>query len=123
MAEHSLSGCRVLVVEDEYFLADDLRTALEDAGATVLGPVANVADAAALANAAGDFDGAILDVNLGGELVFGLADLLRERQVPFILATGYDESFIPERFADVPRCDKPLNMHRIAAAIGKSIHR
>lgn len=122
MPEPSLEDCRVLVVEDEYFLAEELRGELEDAGATVLGPVGNIADVLRLIECNREIDGAILDVNLGGELVFPVADQLAERGVPFVLATGYDQSTIPSRYANVTRCGKPLNIRLLKQAIGKVIH-
>ncbi|HVG48881.1 MAG TPA: response regulator [Rubellimicrobium sp.] len=103
---------RVLVVEDEYLLAEDLRRGLEDAGAEVLGPVPSVADALALLATEAPPDAAILDVNLGGEMVFPVADVLRERGVPFMFATGYDQWSLPQAYTDVPRCEKPFDVGR-----------
>ncbi len=69
MAERTLRNCRILVVEDEYYLADELRTELETRGALVLGPVGTLDQALAAIGEARDIDGAILDVNLRGERV------------------------------------------------------
>ncbi|WP_294395022.1 response regulator [uncultured Sphingomonas sp.] len=113
---------RILVVEDEYMLADELALELEDEGAMVLGPVPSVERALALLDGEALPDGAILDVNLGGKPAFPLADLLIDRGVPMIFTTGYDPSVLPERFAHVPKCEKPINISRIAAALGKVIH-
>lgn len=55
-------------------------------------------------------DGAILDVNLQGQMVFPVAHLLLERSVPFLFMTGYDQSVIPERFKAIVRCEKPLQL-------------
>lgn len=114
--------CRVLVVEDEYMLADDLSTELRDAGAIVLGPVGTLPDAMASLEAEEHVDGAILDVSLRGEMVYPVADRLVERAVPFVFTTGYDASSIPPRFAHVVRCEKPINMKRVTQAIGRVIH-
>lgn len=122
MANQALNRCRVLVVEDEYLLADELATELADEGAVVLGPVSNVERALALLEEEAPPDGAILDVNLGGEPVFPLADVLIERGVPLIFTTGYDANALPDRFAHVSRCEKPINMRRITAALGTVIH-
>lgn len=103
---------RILVVEDEYVVADDLRQSLEDMGAEVLGPVPSVRQALDLLAAGPPPDGAVLDVNLVGGLVFPLADVLAGRGIPFILATGYDASVIPAAYAGVPRCEKPYDARR-----------
>ena len=86
MVDQVLRGTRILVVEDEYLLADDLNNALADAGAHVLGPAASVEDATALIGNEATIDAAILDVNLRGDMVFPLADALRERGIPFAFA-------------------------------------
>jgi len=122
MTERTLRGCRILVVEDEYMLADELRTELCDAGAIVIGPVATLAEALALVESGQALDGAILDVNLGGEMVFPVADLLLARNVPFVLATGYEGSTIPGLYAHVVRLDKPANVRLVTQAIGRAIH-
>lgn len=112
-----LAGRRVLVVEDDYTVADVLCQHLEDAGADVLGPVPDVAGALELLAAEGAPDGAVLDVNLGGEMVWPVADALRARGVPFLFATGYDASAIPARYAGVRRCEKPVEPSQIARTL------
>jgi DNA-binding response OmpR family regulator len=119
MAEISLQGCRILAVEDEYMLADDLRAELENAGAIVIGPAATVQSAMALVRDEARIDGAILDVNLGGEMVYPVADLLMERGVPIAFTTGYDASAIPARFRDIPRCEKPISMAKVVQGLGR----
>ena len=122
MPERTLRHCRILVVEDEYLLANELGTELGDAGAVVLGPVGDVEEALDLVRSEPTIDGGILDVNLGGEMIFPVADLLIERGVPLVFTTGYDESVIPTRFAGIVRCEKPINIKRVTQAIGRSIH-
>jgi DNA-binding response OmpR family regulator len=114
MADQVLRGVRILIVEDEYLLADDLNTALSEAGAHVLGPAASVEDATTLIGNEAKIDVAILDVNLRGDMVFPLADALRERGTPFAFATGYDDWALPTRFADAPRIEKPFRSERVA---------
>lgn len=122
MPERSLRDCRVLVAEDEYMLADDLRLELEEVGAIVLGPVGALAEALAVIAAEPHIDGAILDVNLAGEAVYPAADALIARGVPIVFTTGYDRSILPDRFGGVVRCQKPINIRRVTAAIGRQIH-
>jgi len=121
MDEQLLAGSRILVVEDEYFLADDLDEALTQAGAEVLGPMPSVGDATRFIAGEADIDAAVLDVNLHGEMVFPVADALRERGIPFAFATGYDESALPQRFANVPRIEKPFKSEQLAAVLGPMI--
>ena len=105
--EATLAGRRVLVVEDEFFLADDLAQALEKLGAEVVGPVPSKDKALTLLEA-GPLDAAVLDINLKGEAVFPVADALRQQGVPFVFATGYDEASVPSSYQDVPRWEKPF---------------
>ena len=104
----SLRGRVVLIVEDEFYLADDLALALASIGARVMGPFGRVEEALRLIEAGETVDLAILDIDLVGDRVFPVADLLRERNTPFLFATGYDPEIIPKQFADVPRLEKPF---------------
>jgi CheY-like chemotaxis protein len=121
MSTHLLSGFRVLVVEDEYLLADDLCHSLTAAGAIVIGPAYSVQGALALLGATPVLDGAVLDINLNGEMVFPVADALAQRGVPFVFATGYDEDMPPERYSSVPHCGKPVHAASVADAIRQAI--
>ncbi len=121
MAERTLSGCHILIVEDEFILASDLRAELAEAGAVVVGMVGTVGEALDLVEALPRIDGAVLDVNLRGETVFPVADRLVARGVPFLFTTGYDASAIPPRFRDVVRCEKPVNMAAVVQAVGRVI--
>ena len=113
----ALRGRRILVVEDEYMMADDLQYDLEQAGAQVIGPVPSVADALRLLATQEAIDGAILDVNLRGEKAYPVADVLRERGIPFVLATGYEQWALPEAYKDVPRCEKPVDLRHLARTL------
>lgn len=116
-ARRSLAGRRILLVEDEYFIADDLVRAFEADGATLVGPVSSIDDALDLIGGTDRVDGAVLDINLRGEMAYPVADALSARGVPFVFATGYDAAAIPPRYAHVPRCEKPVEAARIAAAL------
>jgi CheY-like chemotaxis protein len=116
-----LHGRRLLVVEDEYLVADDFALRLEDAGAIVVGPAASVQDALELVKTEGaTLDAAVLDVNLAGELVYPVADELASRGVPFVFATGYDASAITSAYADAPHCEKPLDPALLVRALSKA---
>lgn len=117
MTEVSLDGTSILIVEDEYFLAEDLRDDLTRAGAKVLQPVGNIDRARDVVRSGERIDAAVLDINLDGEMVFPIADALRERGIPFVFATGYDRSVLPERFLDTPRVEKPFKSDRLAAVL------
>ena len=86
--ETELSGMRILVVEDEPLLAMACADLLADSGCTVAGPVSSVKQGMQLIEQEA-IDGAILDINLRGEMVFPLADALAERAIPFVYVTGY----------------------------------
>lgn len=76
-----------------------------------------MSDGLRLLGSEGSLDGAILDVNLAGEKVFPLADELRARGVRFVFSTGYDEWALPDAYKDMPRCEKPIDMPRLARAL------
>ncbi len=111
-----ISEKRVLVVEDEYLVAMDMSAYLEAAGAHVVGPASNV-NAALEAVAHAELDGAVLDVNLRGEMAYPVADALTARGIPFVFTTGYDAHAVPARFARVKRCEKPTTPEAISKAL------
>jgi CheY-like chemotaxis protein len=110
-------GRHVLVVEDEYLIADEVCHELRQAGARVLGPVPNVRDALDLIAATPGIDAALLDVNLGGETVYPVADALRLLGVPFVLCTGYDAWALPAAYRNAPRVEKPVDLGAVGAAL------
>ena len=113
----TLRDRRVLIVEDDYILAEDLREQLLSCGAVVMGPVAAVADALALLEAGPAPDMAVLDIGLGdNETVYPVADALRARGIPFVFATGYDAWLIPDAYAAVPRAEKPIGLRATSLA-------
>lgn len=109
-----LTGRRILVVEDEYFLADDIGKALRALGAEVAGPVGHIEDAITLLNDGGIFDGAVLDVNIRAEPIFPIARALKSRHVPFVFTTGYDRLSIDPEFQDVRLWEKPIDTTAMA---------
>jgi len=116
-AKTVLGGRRILIVEDEYFLADDLRQILSEQNVEVLGPVATMAQALAVIHDEQAIDCAVLDVNLGGKAVFPISVALLERKIPFVFATGYGDSQIPDQFSDILRFEKPFVSSALISAL------
>ena len=100
---------RVLLVEDEAMIAMLVEEMVLDFGSEVVGPAAKMEEALRLASDA-SLDAAILDVNVGGAVVYPVADLLRARGVPIIFATGYGAGELPSRFRKTPRFRSRLAM-------------
>lgn len=109
-----LTGRSVLIVEDEYVIAQDFMEQFASRGAEIIGPAPTVERALHLIEGSKCLDAAVLDINLRGQKSFPIADLLRERGIPFVFATGYDTSTIPERYRAVPLYEKPLSTAKIA---------
>ncbi|MBR0760710.1 response regulator [Bradyrhizobium japonicum] len=111
-----LHGCRVLVIEDEYFLANDIEEALKSHGARIIGPYAEL-EAACRRAEQDHFDVAVVDVNLRNKKAWPVADELVRQGIPFIFCTGYNATVIPERFADVSVWQKPIDVLKIVEDI------
>ena len=116
MSDSSLQSRNILLVEDEYFIADAMQRGLENAGAIAVGPAASVEDALALLDSEA-VDGAILDVNLDDQGVFPVAKVLTARGIPFVFATGYSASDLPSQWRHVARFEKPADAATIASAL------
>lgn len=117
-ATQRLVGLRILVVEDEFLVAVALEDDLREAGAGIVGPFSDLP--AALAGAERQaFDLAVLDINLGGTMVYPLADALLKRQVPFLFLSGYIAGDLPLRFATQCRVSKPYDPARLIDEILK----
>lgn len=121
MHDPGLSGLRVLVVEDEGFVALLIEDMLQDLGCVIAASVARLTEALETA-ATAEVDLAVLDVNLDGETVLPVVEILRVRQIPLILSTGYGASGLPQEFAGHPVLCKPFSMaelqQKITAALG-----
>jgi CheY-like chemotaxis protein len=96
----------IMVVEDEVLIAMVLVDHLQELGLATVGPFSRVADALKVE---GEVDAAILDVNLAGEPVYPVAEMLRARGIPFVFMTGYGSASIDPRFAAVPVLQKPID--------------
>lgn len=121
MEDGSLRGKSILVLEDEYYVARELRLGFVAIGARVIGPASSLDIALDLIDANPLIDAAVLDINLGGEMIFPAADLLMERGVPIIFSTGYDRSAIPQRFNAVPRSEKPFGFMKVQQTLVEAI--
>jgi CheY-like chemotaxis protein len=111
--EARLAERRLLVVEDNYTIAAAIGRALKAQGAEIIGPAGTVSDALALVASGERIDGAILDVNLRGKMVYPVADALRAKNVPMVFMTGYDGGAIESRYGDVPCMQKPVSVERL----------
>ena len=112
-----LTGQRVLVLEDDYYLASDAANAVREAGGTVVGPFAN--ERSALEEIASMRPtAALLDVNLGNGPSYEAARVLARRGVPFIFMTGYDDEVIPKEFAAIARLRKPVESMQMVSCLG-----
>ena len=111
------------MVEDEYFLADDVARALRAAGAEVLGPLDDPDAVLRFIEEEARIDLAVLDINLRGALIYPVAEELRRRRIPFVFATGYDRSAIPAEYRDVPRWEKPFDLAELVRALPEAAAR
>jgi CheY-like chemotaxis protein len=107
---------RVLVVEDEAMIRMLLEGMLTDLGHTVAAEAGTIDQALALAKQ-GDFDIAILDVNLDGKPITPVVEVLIERGVPFVFASGYGQRGVPEPYRASPALQKPFQVEALAKAI------
>jgi CheY-like chemotaxis protein len=110
------ASARVLVVEDEMMVAMLVEDMLGDLGFTVAATASQVESAVHQAEH-GDFDFAILDLNLNGMKSYAVAEALRARKKPFLFATGYGDAVLPEDFRHVPTLQKPFVSEQLKNAV------
>jgi two-component sensor histidine kinase/CheY-like chemotaxis protein len=116
--EFRISGNHIMVVEDEALVAMALGELLNEMGYSVIGPFSRISEAIIkLRN--GRIDAAVLDINLGGEVVYPLADILVADGVPFIFVTGYGDDEIERRFSNIPVLQKPIERDALIAILGR----
>ena len=111
---------RILVVEDESMIAMMVEDFLTELGWDVVGLVGSLDRALAMARDA-DIHAAVLDVNLNGQLSFAAADILSERSIPFVFATGYGVDGMARRFANVPILTKPFHRDDLDRALRRAM--
>ncbi|MFN3511908.1 MAG: response regulator [Phenylobacterium sp.] len=112
----ALEAVGVLVLEDDFYLAEDARRTLEEAGATVIGPFSDADEAIAAAEREKP-SCALVDINLGDGPDFAPAKALIARGISIIFVTGYDAAVIPPELAAVPCLQKPVEPRHILDAI------
>ena len=115
MKELPLKGLRILLVEDDFFLATDAAMTIERAGGKVVGPFATVEDARDALDAKGA-DLAIIDINLGLGPAFDLARHLDMVGLPLLITTGYDRKMLPDDLKRVVRLEKPFGSDELISA-------
>lgn len=107
---------RVLILEDEYFIADDLAKAVRTFGAEVVGPFASCDDALDAATTE-PLSLAIVDIDLNGDLAYPVVDVLKERGIPTVFATGLTRKMIHDRYRDIPLWTKPYLPSMLLASL------
>jgi CheY-like chemotaxis protein len=112
----SEQGRRILVVEDELMIRMLLHDMLTDLGYTVAAEAGSIEEALAAAKRA-DVDLAILDVNLNGQPITPVVEILIERGLPFVFATGYGARGVPEAYRTNPTLQKPFQAEALAQAL------
>jgi two-component sensor histidine kinase/CheY-like chemotaxis protein len=119
--EPLLTGFRILIAEDDFYLASDTARALRSVGAEIAGPFPT--EAAALAELENQKpSAAVVDINLGTGASFALARTLQDQSVPFIFVTGYDEAVIPVEFNEIKRLQKPLELRQIVRSLAQLLN-
>lgn len=111
---------RVLIVEDEYLVALHLEDLLEALGYQVVGRASHLNDALVLARNS-EIDFAVLDINLAGPYSFPVADILRDRGIPFIFASGYGSDGLVEGYQQETALSKPYEVGALADAIARAV--
>lgn len=111
-------GLRVLLVEDEVMICLLLEDMLHEFGCEIVGPACDLERATDLARSEEGLDAAILDVNLGGQVVFPVAEILAERGVPILFSTGMGVDGLPEAWRGRETIQKPMSMDQLAASLG-----
>lgn len=109
------------MVEDEYFLADDISATFRALGAEIAGPAGHIEDAVEILRDGSTLDAAVLDVNIHSEMIFPIARELKARKVPFVFTTGYERVTVGPEFQDVPLIEKPIDVAAMARKLAALI--
>lgn len=111
---------RAFVAEDEALIFLNLKSTLGELGWEIASSATRI-DKAQHEAQSGEFDIAILDLNLNGTLTYPVAEILRSRQIPFIFTTGYSRTGIESAYADTPLLQKPFSKEELDAAIRQAL--
>ena len=109
---------RVLIVEDSPVIAVDAEQRLQDDGWFVVGPAYDMDQAIDLAKRE-QIDVAVLDLNIRGEKSFAAMQVLRERNIPFVITSGYADWSMPEEWRDRPRLQKPYKLGQLVGTVAE----
>ena len=113
----TVDGRRVLVVEDDFFVALETSDLLKEVGCEIVGPASNLGTALQLAHSE-RLDAAVLDIGIRGEMIWPVAEELVRRKVPIIFLSAYSHaSMFPKNLAGVPRLQKPLEADRLLVCL------
>ena len=120
MTETKARRLSVLLVEDEAIIRMMIAGMVEELGHDVVAEAGNIAEALKLAKTA-DFGIAILDINVGGQRIEPVAEILHDRRVPFVFASGYGAAGLPEKYRDRTVLQKPFLVQQLAEAIAVAL--
>jgi CheY-like chemotaxis protein len=120
LSRRKLSNRRVLVVEDEMMIAMLIEDMLEEFGCTLVGPATTVPRALELI-AKENVEIAVLDLNLDGQDTYAIADALRQKNVPFIFATGYGSTGLRQEYGNRPVLQKPFQAQALENALAGAL--
>jgi DNA-binding response OmpR family regulator len=109
---------RILVVEDEWLIGEYVADHLAETGYAVEGPAPNVGTALRILEQT-QIDGAVLDITLGREKSFPIAERLLALNIPFVFLSGYVETDLPQMFSEVPLLTKPVGLSNLTTAIDR----
>ena len=116
----NFDGKTILIVEDESLLAMDIISQLERAGAVVVGPAGTISVALSMIEQH-QFDGALLDCNLGGDPVDEIAAALAHKNIPFAFVSGYSRDSLPRSFSNAELLSKPFDAHQLVAIVARLV--
>jgi CheY-like chemotaxis protein len=117
LTDPDLTGQRILVIEDEYFVARSMCRLLRVWGAEIVGPASSIAQALELLRSGIGITAAMLDINLRGVRAYAVADELIARGIWFVFVTGYSDRIIPDSYRKTPVLQKPFGPLDVARAL------